>query len=287
MNNILVTGGCGFIGGHLVDQLKANYPQAKIVVVDDLRTPGNHTIKGVKYYLSSIQDRVLLEELKTKYSFDTIFHLANTPRVRRAIEFPAETIDNNVTSTTAVCELALYHGSHVFFAQSSSVQYDETQQNPYTLSKHFADQILLMYGHEYGVQVTNMFFYSVYGPREADYGPYSTVIRRFKQRIDMNEPLEIFGNGSKQRDFTHVSDVVQNMMRMLEDDDVLFGKTPDVHFGRGKPVSIIEVAKAFDHTFVHKFDLPGEAQKTHCKYSYGDYNCEVLDYITAWRRYVK
>ena len=50
MNNILVTGGCGFIGGHLVDQLKANYPQAKIVVVDDLRTPGNHTIKGVKYY---------------------------------------------------------------------------------------------------------------------------------------------------------------------------------------------------------------------------------------------
>ena len=132
MNNILVTGGCGFIGGHLVDQLKANYPQAKIVVVDDLRTPGNHTIKGVKYYLSSIQDRTLLEELKTKYSFDTIFHLANTPRVRRAIEFPAETIDNNVTSTTAVCDITLEHSSHVFFAQSSSVQYEETLHNPYT-----------------------------------------------------------------------------------------------------------------------------------------------------------
>ena len=287
MNNILVTGGCGFIGGHLVDQLKANYPKAQIIVVDDLRTPGNHSVDGVKYYYNSIQDRMLLEELKTKYSFDTIFHLANTPRVRRAIEFPAETIDNNVTSTTAVCDLALEHSSHVFFAQSSSIQYEETQHNPYTLSKVFADDILALYGNEYGVQVTNMFFYSVYGPREADYGPYSTVIRRFKQRIDMNEPLEIFGNGSKERDFTHVSDVVQNMMRMLEDDDVLFGKTPDVHFGRGKPVSIMEVAKAFDHTFVHKFDLPGEAQKTHCKNSYGDYNCEVLDYITAWRRYVK
>ena len=142
----------------------------------------------------------------------------------------------------------MYHGSHVFFSQSSSVQYDETQQNPYTLSKHFADQILLMYGAEYGVQVTNMFYYSVYGPREADYGPYSTVIRRFKQRVDMKEALEIFGNGSKERDFTHVSDVVQNMMRMLEDEDVLLGVTPDVHFGRGKPVSILEIAKAFDHT---------------------------------------
>ena len=198
MNNILVTGGCGFIGGHLVDQLKANYPQAKIVVVDDLRTPGNHTIKGVKYYLSSIQDRTLLEELKTKYSFDTIFHLANTPRVRRAIEFPAETIDNNVTSTTAVCDIALEHSSHVYFAQSSSVQYDETVSNPYTLSKLFADEILRLYEIEYGVQVTNMFFYSVYGPREADYGPYSTVVRRFKQRVEMNEPLEIFGNGTKE-----------------------------------------------------------------------------------------
>ena len=236
MNNILVTGGCGFIGGHLVDEITKTYPECKIVVVDDLRTPGNHRVDGVEYIINSIQDPNLIDKLKTEYSFDTIFHLANTPRVRRAIEFPAETIDNNVTSTTAVCELALSHGSHVFFAQSSSVQYDETQQNPYTLSKHFADQILLMYGFEYGVQVTNMFFYSVYGPREADYGPYSTVIRRFKQRIDMNEPLEIFGNGSKERDFTHVSDVVQNMMRMLEDDDVLFGKTPDVHFGRGKPV---------------------------------------------------
>ena len=63
MNNILVTGGCGFIGGHLVDQLKANYPKAKIVVVDDLRTPGNHVVPDVKYYHKSIQDKELFEIL--------------------------------------------------------------------------------------------------------------------------------------------------------------------------------------------------------------------------------
>ena len=285
MNNVLITGGCGFIGSHLVDEIKTHHPHVQVTVVDDLRTPGKYQRDDVNYIIKSIQDPQTVMDLKMHYSFDTIFHLANTPRVRRAIEFPAETIDNNVTSTTAVCEIALEHGSHVFFSQSSSVQYDETQLNPYTLSKKFADQILMMYGMEYGVQVTNMYYYSVYGPREADYGPYSTVIRRFKQRLESNEPLEIFGNGSKKRDFTFVKDVVRNMMRMLEDEDVMSGKVIDVHFGRGKPVSIMDIAKAFDHPIIHKFDLPGEAQVTHCLTPYGDYQCEVLDYITVWRKY--
>jgi UDP-glucose 4-epimerase len=289
MNNVLVTGGCGFIGGHLVDEIKHTHPNVRIVVVDDLRTPGNHQVDGVEYILASIQDKNTVDVLKTQYNFDTIFHLANTPRVRRAIEFPVETIDNNVTSTTAVCDIALAHGSHVFFAQSSSVQYEDqgTLDNAYTLSKVFADEILHLFEMQYGIQVTNMYFYSVYGPREADYGPYSTVIRRFKQRIEMNEPLEIFGTGLKERDFTHVKDVVQNMMRMVEDEMVLNGVKREVHFGRGQPKRIMDIAVAFDHSYVHKFDLPGEAQKTQCKEPYGEYNCDVLDYITAWRRYVK
>ena len=289
MNNVLVTGGCGFIGGHLVDEIKHTHPNVRIVVVDDLRTPGNHQVDGVEYILASIQDKNTIDVLKTQYNFDTTFHLANTPRVRRAIEFPVETIDNNVTSTTAVCDIALAHGSHVFFAQSSSVQYEDqgTLDNAYTLSKVFADEILHLFEMQYGIQVTNMYFYSVYGPREADYGPYSTVIRRFKQRIEMNEPLEIFGTGLKERDFTHVKDVVQNMMRMVEDEMVLNGVKREVHFGRGQPKRIMDIAIAFDHSYVHKFDLPGEAQKTQCKEPYGEYNCDVLDYITAWRRYVK
>ena len=285
MNNVLVTGGCGFIGGHLVEQLQKTYPGINIVVVDDLRTPGNHSIKGVKYFYTSIQDELLVADLKNNYSFDTIFHLANTPRVRRAIEFPAETIDNNVTSTTAVCEIALTHSSHVYFAQSSSVQYtdDGTSQNAYTLSKLFADEILNLYMQQYGLQVTNMFYYSVYGPREADYGPYSTVVRRFKQRVEENEPLEIYGNGTKQRDFTHVGDVVTNMMLMTEDPRVKSGEIMDVHFGAGKPVSIERVANAFDHSKVYKFDMPGEAQITNCLDPYGEYVGNVIKYIEEWK----
>ena len=69
MNNVLVTGGCGFIGGHLVKLLKDTYPGINIIVVDDLRTPGNYSIKGVKYFYTSIQDELLVADLNDNYSF--------------------------------------------------------------------------------------------------------------------------------------------------------------------------------------------------------------------------
>jgi UDP-glucose 4-epimerase len=290
MNNVLVTGGCGFIGGHLVDKLVETYPSAKIVVVDDLRTPGKHINESdnVSYCFDSIQDPELKYGLMSKYSFDTIFHLANTPRVRRAIEFPAETIDNNVTSTTAVCDIGLQHSSKIYFAQSSSVQYNDqgTGTNAYTISKMFCDTILSMYRDQYGLDVTNMYYYSVYGPREADYGPYSTVVRRFKQRIENGDPMEIFGNGSKERDFTYVGDVVNNMMQMLDEPD-----QQELHFGAGKPVSILRLAETFseysnNHPYVFKFDIEGEAQITRSKQPYGEYEGDVLEYIKQWSQSV-
>ena len=277
---ILITGGCGFIGGHLVEKLLNTYPQCNIVVCDDLRTKNPHQVEDrnrVKYYYDDIQSKA--DYLERHHSFDYIFHLGNTPRVRRAIEFPQETIDNNVTSTTAVCELGLKHGAPVNFAQSSSVQYiEETASNAYTVSKVFADMILDLYMNEYGLQVTKMYFYSVYGPREADYGPYSTVVKRFSQRVESNEALEIYGDGKKTRDFTHVNDVTNNMLLMMEE----VGFVDEVHFGRGDPKSIQQIADAFCHHMVYKFDLPGEAQDTYCPEGYGEYEYDVIEYITEW-----
>ena len=275
--NFLVTGGCGFIGGHFVETLREEY-DGTITVVDDLRTPGFHVVEGVGYHHKSIQE--CWKEFEND-EIDHIVHLGNTPRVRRAIEFPGEAIDNNVTSTTAVCELGLVTGAKVYFAQSSSINYlDQTASNAYTLSKVFADMTLDLYRDQYGLQVTKMFYYNVYGPREADYGPYSTVLRRFKQKIQMKEALEIFGDGKKTRDFTHVFDVVDNMIRMFGE----IGFVDEVHFGRGRPHTIQEIADAFEHYTVYKFDLPGEAQDTLCEEPYGYYEHNVIEYINTWVR---
>ena len=273
--NFIVTGGCGFIGGHFVEALRQEY-DGSITVVDDLRTPGNHRVEGVEYIEKSIQD-CYKDFMGT--SIDYIFHLGNTPRVRRAIEFPGEAIENNVTSTVAVCELGLETSAKVFFAQSSSINYlEDTSSNAYTLSKVMADMTLDLYMEQYGLMVTKMFYYNVYGPREADYGPYSTVLRRFKQKIQMSEPLEIFGDGTKTRDFTHVTDVVENMMNMLDE----VGFIEEVHLGRGRPYTIQEIAEAFQHYNVYKFNLPGEAQDTLCEEPYGFYEHDVIEYIHEW-----
>jgi UDP-glucose 4-epimerase len=273
--NFIVTGGCGFIGGHFVEALRQEF-DGFITVVDDLRTPGNHRVEGVEYIEKSIQD--CYKDLMGT-SIDHIFHLGNTPRVRRAIEFPGEAIENNVTSTVAVCELGLETSAKVFFAQSSSINYlEDTSSNAYTLSKVMADMTLDLYMEQYGLMVTKMFYYNVYGPREADYGPYSTVLRRFKQKIQMSEPLEIFGDGTKTRDFTHVSDVVENMMNMLDE----VGFIEEVHLGRGRPYTIQEIAEAFQHYNVYKFNLPGEAQDTLCEEPYGYYEHDVIEYIHEW-----
>ena len=90
--------------------------------------------------------------------------------------------------------------------------------------------------------------------------------------------------GTKERDFTNVFDVVTNMMLMTEDPRIKNGEMKDVHFGRGKPVSINDIADAFNHNKVYKFDMPGEAQKTHCQEPYGEYLGDVLKYITEWKK---
>lgn len=275
MHNIIVTGGCGFIGSHLVEELARN--NFNVFVIDDMRS-GNHvvTLPNVRYYF---KDVATFDPLKEGIPRPLcIFHLANTPRVRMSFDFPKQTIDNNVCSTTSVCDWARNYDTILYFAASSSTKYKDSR-NPYTLSKTFCECILAEYAEQFDIKYTNMYYYNVYGPREANYGEYSTVIRKFKTDYLANKPLTIFGNGLKERDFTHVYDVIRGMMKLMKETQFVH----EIHLGKGKPKTIKSIAEEFKTDIVYAFDKPGEAQKTICPAPYIKCEYDVIEYITEWR----
>jgi len=273
--NVIVTGGCGFIGSHLVRRLSEQ--GFFVTVIDDNRTGKVFvTHNNVEYHNCDVKD------FNPHQGFIEppvcIFHLANSPRVRRALEYPTETITNNINTTCAVADWARVFNCKLYFATSSSTQYVESQSNPYTFSKVVCESTLDLYKRLYSLDYVLMFFYNVYGPGEADYGEYSTVVRKFKQDYLKGQPLTIFGTGKKERDFTHVDDVVQGMLELLADPGV-----PDTaHFGSGDPQTILSIAECFDHPMVHSFDRPGEAQRTFCERPYIGATQNVHNYINEW-----
>ena len=228
VEKVVITGGCGFIGGHLAGHLAdMGY---KVTVVDDQRVGKYiHHDKNIQYRLFDVVKYCDVTNFWANNPGLAIIHLANTPRVRRAIDHPAEAIINNISSTAAVAEKAARLGVPLYFAQSSSTLFADKYSNAYTWSKVACDEVLEMFAQNYDLQYTNMFFYNVYGPGEADYGPYSTVVRKFKQAWLEKESLQIYGSGKKTRDFTHVHDVVQGIAQLLNDED----PPQDVHLGKG------------------------------------------------------
>ena len=272
--NIIVTGGCGFIGSHLVETLLVM--GHNILVVDDMRQ-GKWIVKSpnVLYIKKDVCEAIL-----PKGEFHAIVHLANTPRIRLALEAPLLALRNNIDPTAHVADWARKLNCRLYFATSSSTIYSDKLSNPYTLGKSVGEDILQMYQNLYNIEYNLMYFYNVYGPREADYGEHSTVIRSFKKAVTSGYPLRIFGSGRKTRDFTHVDDVIAGIVMLFQTER----KPKHVHLGSGRPYSIMDVAKEFKHEFIHEFDRRGEAEDTLCKTPYMPSAFNVIQYIKSWKQ---
>ena len=271
-HNFIVTGGCGFIGSHLVEALVLH--GQNVLVIDDMRV-GKTKLesKNIEYLHQDVASAIPVGK------FDAIFHLAATPRIRLSQKDPFGTITNNFNSTMVVAEYARRERIPLFFAASSSTQFLHHQENPYTFSTRGREEISQLYHKIYTLEYHMLYFYNVYGPREADYGEYSTVVRAFKKCVEKDEPLRIFGSGKKQRDFTHIHDVIDGILQLLTTKN----KPKNVHLGSGNPVSIMDVAKAFDHSIVHEFDKEGEAEVTEAPNPYIEPQYDVIGYIKKWK----
>ena len=260
MKKVLVTGGCGFVGSHLVDLLVED-KNTEIHVVDNMDTGKIENIKNhsrIKYHFKDIrnilEDNSLISQLA---DIKVIFHLGALARIQPSFERPNETVDVNARGTAVVCELARKMGAKVVYAGSSSY-YGGVYLNPYSFTKWQGEEICKMYSEVYGLSTAIARFFNVYGVRHPKEGPYGTVVGIFERQYEAGEPLTITGNGEQRRDFTHVADIVSGLYAMS------LGKHGgDVfNLGTGTNYSINELAKLFNSDIKYIPPRPGEAWVT-------------------------
>ena len=273
----LVTGGAGFIGTNLIKRLSNNnhveYRENIIASIDNYSTglaENEINRNGVRYFggdISQITDYSDIIE-----DCDVIFHLAARARIQPSFKTPTQSLQSNVVGTQNILEWARQNGNIPVVYAGSSSKHGDIYSNPYTFTKWQGEQLCEMYANVYDLTVTICRFYNVYGPHQLTDGDYCTVLGIFESLYKKNKPLTITGDGEQRRDFTHVDDIVDGLVRcytsMLNSrySANYYERFNEFELGRGKNYSINEIADAFgeDYPRQYVFALPGEMRETLC-----------------------
>ena len=250
MTKSLVTGGCGFIGSHIVDYLM--YLNHDVVVVDNHSADNEQFYErpGVEYHHANITDYYKM--LEVMQDIDYVFHLAAESRLQPAIKNPIDAVTRNCVGTTVMLQAARNACVRRFVYSSTSSGYGnnpapsvETQPddclNPYSASKIAAEKFCKMYTDLYGLDTVCLRYFNVFGERSPTRGQYAPVIGIFDRQKAAGEPLTIVGDGSQKRDFVYVGDVAR--ANYLASIMPLKGHNGEVfNVGSGKNYSIQEIA---------------------------------------------
>jgi UDP-glucose 4-epimerase len=268
---VIVTGGCGFIGSHLVDRLvDLNH---KVIVIDDLSASENEKFyfnEKAEYHKNDICDKDKIEPLFE--NVDYIFHLAAESRIQPAIQNPSRAYNVNVIGTLNILELARkYNVKRIMYSSTSSV-YGLTNElptsekvsidclNPYSHSKYLGEQLFRQYWKEYRLDSVIFRYFNVFGEKSPVKGQYAPVIGIFLNQMRNNMDLTIVGDGLKKRDFIYVGDVViANLNAMMFSGNL---ESRIINIGSGNNITIKEMANLISDDQVHIENRMGEAENT-------------------------
>jgi len=247
----IVTGGAGFIGSHIAEELAAR--NHEVVVLDNLfagkienlaPVQGN---KNVTFVNGTITDLPLLKKIFT--GADGVFHEAAIASVPYSVAHPLETHDINLSGTFNVLSAARDCGvKSLVFASSAAVYGDRPRLpkqeemlpetlSPYAVSKLAGEYYCSVFSRLYGVRCTALRYFNVFGPRQDPHSPYSGVISKFVTGTLARRPLVIFGDGAQTRDFVYVKDVVQaNLLAMASEGGGVY------NIACGKQINLLELA---------------------------------------------
>ena len=196
-------------------------------------------------------------EFEPTNNIDVVFHLAAKSRIQPSFTTPGDYIDTNFNGTYEIVKYCTRKNIPLIYAGSSS-HHSGKLSNPYTFSKDMGEDIIRLYQKHYGLKSSIARFYNVYGPYQLTEGGYTTLIGKWLNNIQKGIPCEIYGNGEKRRDFTHVDDIVDGIVRIMKQQ----AYNNVFEFGRGKNYSVNEVAKLFNISPLYKEEKLGEAQDT-------------------------
>ncbi len=272
MKNIIVTGGCGFIGSHLSELLvKKGF---KVFVIDNLFSGKKSNLPKSKNIIliqeSILNKKKILTKLKNKKIYG-IFHLAAMADIVPSIIDPIKYMETNVMGTTKILEIAREKKIKKFIYIASSSCYGipkkyPTKENseikceyPYALSKNLGEQVVMHWKKIYKMNCNSIRLFNVYGPRSRTSGAYGAVFGVFLAQILKNFPLTVVGDGKQSRDFTYVTDVVEGMYKVF-----LKGKSGKIfNLGTGKASSINKIIELLKYKKRIRLPVrPGEPDKT-------------------------
>jgi UDP-glucose 4-epimerase len=251
--NILVTGGAGFVGSNLIKKLlNQNH---NVVSIDNYSTGlKSNEFPKCKYINFDIRN---INNYSAYGDFDIVFHLAAIARIQPSFTNPEEYFNTNANATMKLAKYCSSNNIPLIYAGSSS-HHSGKFKNPYTFSKDIGEEIIQLFQLHYNLKATITRFYNVYGPYQLLEGDYTTLIGRWINNIKNGTQCEIYGNGEQRRDFTHVDDIVDALILIMEKQAYGY----EFELGRGKNYSVNEVAKMFSIEPIYREAKPGEAKDT-------------------------
>jgi len=269
---VLVTGGAGFIGTNLIKRLLKD--GHKVISVDNYSTGDyKNQQKGCDYYYENVSNKYFWclsdkDECEVTCDHeieepDVIFHLAALARIQPSFKNPQEVFEVNTLGTQNVLDYARERNIPVVYAGSSSTHGDH-YANPYTFTKWQGELLCEMYNRVFNLPTTICRFYNVYGPHQILDGAYAAVIGIFESQYISGKTLTVTGDGEQRRDFTHVDDIIDGLVKCATNMDVASGKIFEL--GRGTNHSILEITKMFGQEKVEYLPKrPGEMRVTLCE----------------------
>lgn len=259
--NILVTGGAGFIGSHLIDRLLNESHNVCCVDsfdpfydVNEKRNNVNTHLNYTNYqlYEGNIENKAFINDVFSKFQPDLVVHLAAKAGVRPSVENPYSYEQTNIIGTLNILETCVTHKIKKFINGSSSSVYGLNESipfkesdslnliaSPYAATKLASEAFCHTFHNIYKIPIINLRFFTVYGPRQRP----DLAIRKFMTKILNNEPIEIYGDGSTSRDYTYVEDIVFGITKAINYNEKEYDT---FNLGNSAPIKLIDLVRKIE-----------------------------------------